>query len=207
VGDRRLIRLTMLLAALAIGAFALGCGGGDDDGDSGDGNSSAASAESGSDSGPGSQTDSESESDDSSSDSSSESDTSVSASSLSKPAFVKQANKICAVGAQKALGFTPKDTQASEAEYTAEWIEVAIGPSFQDVVDQIVELGAPAGDEEQVEAFVGSLQEAVDELEGDPDSYSSIQDVEKTLVQASDEARAYTLTRCAFARETSAGTQ
>jgi hypothetical protein len=192
-----LTRLTILLL-VAVAALVVGCGGSDNSksdnsksGGSDGGAESTASAGNGSEAG--SETGSEAnEAADS------ESETTSSGSSLSKQEFVKQANQICKVGAETALAFESTDPQASEKEYMPEMIEVSIVPRFRDVVDQIEALGVPSGDEVPVEEFLEALTQGVDELESDPGSYASIPDVEKTLHPASDKAKAYTLTSCAF---------
>jgi hypothetical protein len=172
-------RLTMLLiAALATAALAIGCGGGDDGGEGG-------STVSGS----------------SNSDSSQSGEPTVTTSSLSKAAFVKKADGLCRLGAEKALSYQSTDPEKAnlpEDQLLPEAIEATIAPSFQEVVDQIQELGAPSGDELQVEAFLDALQQEIDVIEERRTSVSSFAKLEALLRRSSALARDYGLESCVY---------
>jgi hypothetical protein len=97
-------------------------------------------------------------------------ETTAHSSSLSKAEFVKQANAICTREKTKgleAMGAYAKQhrgaaTGQAKIELIGEAIQKVFLPSVQSQVNQIRALGAPAGDEQEVEALLDSLEEAVE---------------------------------------------
>lgn len=95
----------------------------------------------------------------------------IETSSLSKAEFIKQAEAICAREGEHFLqlissymsSHAPKSGE-SEQEVAAEGVRQTLLPKFQNQIDQIRELGAPAGEEEEVEAILAAMQRAVDAL-------------------------------------------
>jgi len=90
----------------------------------------------------------------------------VTTSSLTKAQFVKQAEAICTQGRLRALQYAPSDdTEQSERDAFTESMQDTLLPALQEVVDEIYELGAPRGEEAQVEALLVSLQKGIDSTE------------------------------------------
>ncbi len=67
-------------------------------------------------------------------------------------------------------------------------------PNVQGQHDDIDALGAPEGDEDDVQAILDALQEGIDAVEADPSLITSSDD---PLGEASDLAGEYGLTDCA----------
>jgi hypothetical protein len=129
-----------------------------------------------------------------------------SSTTLTKAEFTKQANAVCA-SSQKArkAGIDDyskkveeqsngKPTAAIEREVGQETIDEAIIPSLEDQLQQLEDLGVPAGDEAKVERMLNNLSLAVGELEGD--GLESLNQGGK-LADFTEEARDYGL-ECAF---------
>lgn len=92
---------------------------------------------------------------------------------LSKAQFIKQADAICRqadkqqnaalISAQKELK-GKKQTQKEQEELVT---DVGL-PPIQEEAEQIADLGAPKGDEDEIAAIVSGIEEAVDKAEADP---------------------------------------
>lgn len=112
---------------------------------------------------------------------------------ISKADFTTQANKICADGsaeldaAADALGDAP--TQEQIEGFAAD----TLVPNIQAQHDDIEALGAPEGDEDEVDAILAALQDGVDATEADPSAITS----GDPFAQANELAGAYGLTDCA----------
>jgi len=96
---------------------------------------------------------------------------------LTKAEFIKQGDAICKQGNKEIEeGFeefaeendVPKNQEPSK-DQGVEIVETVILPNVQQQADEIRELGAPEGDEEQVDELVTSLEDAVAEGEDDPE--------------------------------------
>lgn len=94
---------------------------------------------------------------------------------LTKAEFVKQADAICSDATQQSE--TEAEEFAEENDFTLEkadeeQLEEAISavlvPSLNQQAEGLSALGAPEGEEEQVEAIVTSLEDAATEIEDDP---------------------------------------
>jgi len=70
-------------------------------------------------------------------------------------------------------------------------------PGIESQIKKIWALGAPRGDEEQVEKFLDTLQEKIDAVRKLP-SIASRFPVDRTLKPAGDLARAYGLDYCGY---------
>lgn len=136
--------IATLAGALAIVVLVAGCGGGSDSGDSGSANA----------------------------DSTTSGDT---APALTKAEFIKQGDAICtetaATLAQGAKDFL-SDAGLSESEEPSEEAqEELVGevflPAYQTQAEELGALGAPEGEEEQVEAIVTGFEEGVASAEDD----------------------------------------
>jgi hypothetical protein len=112
---------------------------------------------------------------------------------LSKSEFVTQADKICADGnadletEAEALGDEP-----SQEEIEAFATDTLV-PNLQAQHDDLDALGAPEGDEDEVQAILDALQEGIDALESDPAAVTSSDD---PLAEASELAGDYGLEEC-----------
>lgn len=113
---------------------------------------------------------------------------------ISKADFTTQADKICA----DANAEIEAEAEALGAEPTQEQIEQfavdILVPNIQGQHDDIADLGAPEGDEDDVEAILDALQEGIDAVEADPSLITSSDD---PLAEASELAGEYGLKECA----------
>jgi hypothetical protein len=129
-------------------------------------------------------------------------DESTSTASITKTEFLAQGNAICKKGNQEIdsdfESFAKKhDLQQSDGLTDAEATEASeeiLIPNVQDQVDQIGELGAPEGQEAQVDAILAAVQKGIDELEADP---TAIQGNSDPFAEANKMAKDYGLTACA----------
>jgi hypothetical protein len=109
------------------------------------------------------------------SDSSTGSDSSDEPVALSKPQFVKQANEICSEGLKekdKAVASSLKELSASggspKPKELEKAIEESVFPSYRKLIDSLGELGAPKGDEAQVEKMIAEYEAAMQSAEAEP---------------------------------------
>lgn len=113
---------------------------------------------------------------------------------ITKAEFIKQADEICAQGnediatASEAIGDSPTSDEI-EAFATDTLV-----PNIQDQHDAIDELGAPKGDEDDVDAILGALQTGIDTLSEDP--AGAMSSAESPFTAANELAGAYGLTEC-----------
>jgi len=94
-----------------------------------------------------------------------------------KAAFIKQADAIC-LGTdgkqEEALEAENKKTpleQLSQAEFKKVIVKVGF-PPLDEEVEELEELTAPEGDEEEFSELVGDVEEAVEKAKADPESLS-----------------------------------
>jgi hypothetical protein len=130
-------------------------------------------------------------------------DSSSDSSSLTKAEFLKQGNAICAKGNKeinegfeefaKENGFSEKK-QPSEAQLT-EVIETVVLPKVRGQVEGIKALGAPSGEEAQVEAITDAAEEALEKGEEEPAALAS--EKADPFTKANEKASAYGLVKCA----------
>lgn len=95
------------------------------------------------------------------------------ASSLTKKEFIERADAICdkadkaqEAGLQKVNKETPV-AELSKAEQQELVVTLGLGPVKKEA-EELAELGAPAGDEEQIEAFISQLEAALAKAERNP---------------------------------------
>ena len=122
-------------------------------------------------------------------------DTSTTTAAISKDDFITQGNQICAEG-NKTLDAAGneafsggKPSQADLEKYVSD----TMVPTIQGEIDGIKALGAPAGDEDQVNAILDAAQSALDKAKADPSTLTSNDD---PFAEANDLANAYGLTEC-----------
>jgi hypothetical protein len=145
-----------LLFALAIALIVVGCGGGG-------GNDSSAGSTDGT---------------------TSDGTTSDGTAALSKAAFIKQADAACASGKKeveaefaaylkknniKEIGASG-EPKAEAEERKAEVVNTIGVPAYQQQVDAIGALAAPAGDEATIEEFIAAAEEGIETTEEEPEA-------------------------------------
>ena len=123
--------------------------------------------------------------------------TTVTTSSLSKDAFLKKANAICARGAFQAVEGEPTDGEPAP-KTLPERVEVVMVPAFNQVADELQQLGAPRGDEAEIEAIVAALHEDVDSLEQNSASQKALTKLQYEFESSSALAGPYGLYACAY---------
>lgn len=99
--------------------------------------------------------------------------------SLSKADFVKQADEICArketeknkdlEAAFSQLGKEGKSGKKAEEEL----VTGTALPPISEMTEELKDLGAPSGEEDQVDAMIKALEEEIEKIEGDPSSVIS----------------------------------
>jgi len=181
--SKRLVVFSVI--ALIIGTSVLGCG--DDDGDSGDTGATTAAGSvqegSGDDGGPG--------------------DGDAAAANDGSPAkakFLQQANAICERGSEQMrnafIEALPEGGGGSKAERQAfdEVKESTFFPVLQERIDQIEALGAPKGEEEEVEETLLAMQQDLDSAE--EREITSFQQFEQQFPEADKLASEYGFSSC-----------
>ena len=123
--------------------------------------------------------------------------------SLTKAEFLKQGNAICAAGNKKLeAGFESfgkehnlsEKKEPTEAEFE-ELAETVLVPGVQSQVEGLRALGTPEGDEGELDELLTSAEEAVEEVEEEPQLIAE-ENGEEPFSTVNKEARAYGLTTC-----------
>jgi hypothetical protein len=124
-----------------------------------------------------------------------DSDSTSTEAALTKSEFLKQGNAICAKGnktidkaANQAFSNGQKPTEAQLEQFVSQ-----TAPIIQGEIDGLRALGAPAGDEQQVNAILDEAQSALDKAKQDPSLFLNGDPFKK----ANQDAKAYGLTACA----------
>jgi hypothetical protein len=119
--------------------------------------------------------------------------------SITKAKFIKQADAACKKGEeeiQKNFAVYVKKHKVekpTEDDY-AELIEVVLLPSAEQEIDDIRALGAPSGDEDQVEALLEAREASLEKAQAEPKLV--IQNSKKIFGEASQMADEYGLKDC-----------
>jgi hypothetical protein len=114
---------------------------------------------------------------------------------LTKDEFTTQANKICSDGNEELEAAADELGDAPTEEQIEEFVTDTVVPNVQEQHDDIADLAAPEGDEDEVEAILDALQGGIDALEEDP--AGAITSGDDPLAEASELAGDYGLTECA----------
>jgi hypothetical protein len=100
---------------------------------------------------------------------------STSGETLTKAEFIKQGDEICKKGNAALEGEANEfaeengiDTQKPTEAQQEEVVEKVVGPAIHRQAEEIGDLGAPSGEEEQVEAIVEAVESGSEEMETDP---------------------------------------
>lgn len=113
---------------------------------------------------------------------------------LSKSEFTTQANEICSDGNAELETAAAELGDAPSQEEIEGFATDTMLPNLQEQHDDLADLGAPEGDEDEISALLDSLQEGIDAIEDDPSLVTSSDD---PLAEASELAGEYGLTECA----------
>jgi hypothetical protein len=98
------------------------------------------------------------------------SDVAIATSSLGKEQFVERANEICKTEREdlttEIAAYQEKNPPGEKSPNVAmaEGVKAVILPSLEKEIDQISELGAPEGDEDEVEEILVAQQEGIDKV-------------------------------------------
>lgn len=94
---------------------------------------------------------------------------------LTKTEFIKQGDAICKQGneaSEKEAEEFAEDNNFELEKASKEQLEEAVGevlvPNLEGQIEELDALGAPKGDEDEVEAIITSLEDATGEIEADP---------------------------------------
>jgi hypothetical protein len=121
---------------------------------------------------------------------------------VTKAELIKQGDTICKQGnTEIEEGFEqyadenniPKDKEPSD-EQGVEIVETVIVPNLKTQSELIRGIGAPEGDEEQIEEMLDSLDQAIEEAEDDPESLFN-EDTDP-FGDANEKAQAYGFSEC-----------
>lgn len=184
--------ICLLVGLLLAVVLIAGCGG-----SGGDGGSTSAEGGSGSASSEGSAEGSGGEGG---------SGTEVTTSSLSKAQFVKQGNLACSrekeeltkrVAGYPGAGNTEGK---SKEEIYAEEVRALLIPTFEGEIQRLQELGAPAGEQQQIEALLAAKQKATEEVAAQK-SLGSIYDVARYFATSNQLMIGYGLNICTIIAE------
>lgn len=125
-------------------------------------------------------------------------------SSLSKAQWIKRAGAICTEGSIPLLGelnaYEEKNavkTQRGNEKVAGEAIKLVIPKAVRGEVAKIRALGAPEGDQEEIEAFLLAMEEDVKGIEDGP-LLSGAGDLEPKFRHSGQLASAYGIEECAY---------
>jgi hypothetical protein len=180
------LRLTIplfLIAALLAGMLVAGCGG-DDSNDSASADDAAATGDSGNGGGDGS----------------SPAEEPIATASLSKAQHVKRANAVCAKYREARIeeldAYREENPETLEEGFVGSLQDVYV-PSMEEQMAVLRDLGAPRGDEDQVEAIVVAFERwlgEVAEFEGE----TPPAELQQGIIRAGNLASKYGLEECTF---------
>jgi hypothetical protein len=126
---------------------------------------------------------------------------SVTTSSLDKAAFIKQASAACAkerkslISEATAYLEKPAVKKQPEGIAFANMARAVMAPTIEAEIAAVTRLGAPAGDEEEVEAMLAAQQASVEEVKGLKQA-KSLEDIEVHFRDATKLYEAYGFEAC-----------
>ncbi len=132
---------------------------------------------------------------------SSSSTTTTTTAAISKAEFVVKGNAICAAGEKaqearfEAFGKSHglKNMEPTKAQKT-ELVETVFVPNVQHQINAVKALGAPSGEEQQVEEALETSQQALEKAEANPELFFAKQ---SPFREAGQQLHAVGLTKCA----------
>lgn len=128
---------------------------------------------------------------------------SIETSSLTKAQFIKKAGAICTESNENLLVEINayiekhKSSSKSEGEVIADALREFAVPKVESQIEEIENLGAPAGDEAQIEAFLEAQRRSVESLAA-RQSLTLTPGIELAFRQPGKLARQYGLDECAY---------
>lgn len=126
----------------------------------------------------------------------------IGTSSLTERQFVKRVSAICKAGREdvpkRVAEFQVQNPPRGEspAEHRAKGVQATILPVLEEELERIHRLGAPAGDEERLEAILVAQREAIDEVAGLDQLDPAEGVMESYFADSSRALREYGLTEC-----------
>lgn len=124
-----------------------------------------------------------------------------SATALTKAEFLKQGNAICRKGNEEigkaAEKQFPRSGGRPSPKETEQFASQTIIPNIENQVQEISELAAPEGDEEQVEAIVTEAEASIAKVSEDPSLIVDEKGNEDPFAKTNELADEYGLTVCA----------
>jgi hypothetical protein len=138
-------------------------------------------------------------------------ETTETTSSLTKAAFVKKGNAICAKSEEEVAAGVEKLAKENNAlekkPLSAKQMEAVAGevlvPTVRKQLNEIRALGIPSGDEQEVEAIFAAVEEGIEKTEEDPSAFA--EGGSGPFVKANKLAREYGLTVCGSEPENEEG--
>jgi hypothetical protein len=125
----------------------------------------------------------------------------VESGSLSKAQFIEKADAVCEKGRKKferLLGDFISSAEANESSSGQQaqakaLVNSVFAPIYEEQIDEISSLGAPSGDEDEVEAVLKAIQQDIDKGKEDPLKYVRSENI---FAGSTKPARAYGFTYC-----------
>jgi len=114
------------------------------------------------------------------------------ASPLKKPVFVKEADAICAAAQSEREELRKELAEDDAGSEDTEGVMQRILEPVEDMTEEIADLGAPVGQEQEVEAIVSAYEAGIAKLEADPAGPQTV----SAFAKANQLAEAYGLTGC-----------
>ncbi|HYJ21935.1 MAG TPA: hypothetical protein VEW07_07930 [Solirubrobacterales bacterium] len=118
---------------------------------------------------------------------------------LSKGAFIAQAQAICdKADDRQSSGYKAflKENGKDESKAREEELVVEVGiPPIEVEIEELRELGAPDGDEDEIAAMLDGVEKAVEESKKDP---LSVYTAKTPFKAVEDQAAKYGLKKCGF---------
>lgn len=121
-------------------------------------------------------------------------------SSLNKAEYAKKVNDVCAKGAKAMLAamlnYGKENIGKSQRETAINTIQAKVPSALRSQEEEVRALGAPSGDEEKVEAYLASLDRAIEAVEDrEP---ADLFELQATLEPVNRSAAAYGLVDCEY---------
>lgn len=119
---------------------------------------------------------------------------------VTKAAFIKRADAICAKSYnQRRSGFlsfvqNARDEPFSDIREIRRFADTVLIPTRQQQVEELRALGAPSGDEDDVEAILEAYEEGIEKAEEDP--RAAVTSTFGVFVKATELAEEYGLENC-----------
>jgi ABC-type transporter Mla MlaB component len=123
---------------------------------------------------------------------------------LRRPVFIKKATAICNHTTAKvdsegiaALRKVERESGNSERKAKVEYIPEWLVPTLEDELAELRSLGAPSGDEKQIDAVFATLEEVVEKAKTEPEKYLYLQVHAKyPYLKVEELATAYGIPEC-----------